>query len=98
MKRGNTREWLYKIIAAGIDGTPMPSFQIALKPDDIWAIVYYLETIVKERRGVFRRRRGMMMGMMGMMRGMFVGEEFEGMRIDMEAAHAWMMSRMHRRK
>jgi mono/diheme cytochrome c family protein len=29
----------------GLDGTPMPSFGDALKPDQIWDLVHYIQTL-----------------------------------------------------
>ncbi len=98
LKRANTPESLYRIILSGFDGTPMPSYEDAFTADEVWALVWFLESIITERQGFADDRRGMMGRMgMGRMRGMFVGEEFIGMRIDMKAARAWMMSEMRGR-
>jgi mono/diheme cytochrome c family protein len=29
----------------GLDGTPMPSFKDAVKPEQLWDLVHYLETL-----------------------------------------------------
>jgi len=39
---------LYRTIATGLDGTPMPSYADALKPEEIWAIVAYLNALPLE--------------------------------------------------
>ena len=99
LKRGNSPKWKYKIINNGIEGTPMISYFGVLKPKDIWAVVYYLDSVKKEK--LPSNGSGMMMGggmmgkgmMGGMMRHRLVGEENIGARIDMAAAHAWMMRR-----
>ncbi len=100
LKRANSPEWIYKIINNGIEGTPMISYFGVIKPKDIWDVVYYIDSIPKENLAS-KNRGGMMGGMNGMMGGMmgrgFVGEEYIGMRIDMAAAHAWMMGRMMNR-
>ncbi|MFZ0453035.1 MAG: c-type cytochrome [Ignavibacteriaceae bacterium] len=94
LKRGNSPGWLYKIINNGIEGTPMISYYGIIKPEEIWDVVYYIDSIPKEN--LADRNNGRMMGgMNGMMGGMMsrglVGEESIGMRIDMAAARAWMM-------
>ncbi|MEJ2613877.1 MAG: c-type cytochrome [Ignavibacteriaceae bacterium] len=94
LKRGNSPEWIYKIISNGIEGTPMISYYGIIKPEEIWDVVYYINSIPKENL-VRRNNGGMMGGMNGMMGGMMrhglVGEESIGMKIDMAAARAWMM-------
>jgi cytochrome c oxidase cbb3-type subunit 2 len=95
LKRGNTPDWKYKIINNGIEGTPMISYFGVLKPQDIWAVVYYIDSIKKEE--LPSNGNGMMGGGMmgrGMMGKRLVGEEYIGMRIDMAAGHSWMMGRM----
>lgn len=44
-KSGPTPADLYRTIATGLDGTPMPSYADALTPEVIWAIVMYVETL-----------------------------------------------------
>lgn len=39
---------LYRTIATGLGGTPMPSYADALKPEEIWAIVAYLNALPLE--------------------------------------------------
>jgi len=95
LKRGNSPEWIYKIISNGIEGTPMISYYGIIKPEDIWDVVYYIDSVPKENLAQ-SNSGGMMGGTNGMMGGMMrrglVGEESIGMRIDMAAARAWMMS------
>lgn len=38
-KSGQTPQDLYRTIANGLDGTPMPSYANALTPDEMWAVV-----------------------------------------------------------
>ncbi len=53
LKRGSDPKDIYLTIATGLDGTPMPSFANALEPDEIWALVAYLESIVEaENRAI----------------------------------------------
>ena len=44
-KCGQSNEDLYRIFMTGLDGTPMPSFQEDLKPDQAWDLVHYLRTL-----------------------------------------------------
>jgi cytochrome c oxidase cbb3-type subunit 2 len=76
-KSGPDPEDLYRTISTGLNGTPMPSYADALKPDERWALVLYIFSIATKEKA---------RGMMGL-----VGEEVEGMRIDMRAAMAGMM-------
>ena len=76
-KSGPNPEDLYRTLSTGLNGTPMPSYAAAFSPNDRWALVSYILSIAtKEKPG----------GMMGL-----VGEEVDGMRIDMRAAMAGMM-------
>ena len=76
-KSGPSPEDLYRTISTGFNGTPMPSYADALAPKERWALVFYILSIATQERP---------RGMMGL-----VGEEVEGMRIDMRAAMAGMM-------
>lgn len=40
---------LYRTIAAGIKGTPMGSFEGALKPEEIWDLVHFIQSLSKTR-------------------------------------------------
>ncbi len=87
LKRGSAPEGIYLTIATGLFGTPMPSYGDSLDSQEIWALVYYLESLVpaehrlsplqalgEEPRGWMAVRMGRMMGpgmMMG--RGMMLG-------------------------
>lgn len=84
LKRGSGPEDVYLTIATGLSGTPMPYSGGALDARQIWALVYYLESLVppehrlpqgsplgEEARGWMAVRMGRMMGGMmghGMMR------------------------------
>jgi mono/diheme cytochrome c family protein len=50
LKRGSSLEQIYLTIATGVSGTPMPAFAEALAPVQIWAIVFYLESLVPAER------------------------------------------------
>jgi mono/diheme cytochrome c family protein len=76
-KSGANPEDLYRTISTGLNGTPMPSYADALTPKERWALVFYILSIATQERP---------RGMMGL-----VGEEVDGMRIDMRAAMAGMM-------
>jgi mono/diheme cytochrome c family protein len=76
-KSGPSADDLYRTISTGLNGTPMPSYLEVLTPKERWAIVSYVLSIAT------RERPRRMMGL--------VGEEVQGMRIDMRAAMAGMM-------
>lgn len=80
LKRGSSPDATYLTIATGLAGTPMPSYGDALEGQEIWALVYYLDSLVpperwlsplrslgEEPRGWMALRMGRMMGpgMMG---------------------------------
>jgi len=48
LKRGSELRGLYLTIATGLNGTPMPAYGDALDGQQIWALVYYLETLVPD--------------------------------------------------
>jgi mono/diheme cytochrome c family protein len=77
-KSGPTPEDLYRTIGTGLNGTPMPSYAGVLTPKERWSLVFYILSIAT---------RELPRAMMGL-----VGEEVQGMRIDMRAAMAGMMS------
>ncbi|MEE9166637.1 MAG: c-type cytochrome [Candidatus Neomarinimicrobiota bacterium] len=90
-KMGDRSEDLYRILVTGVEGTPMPSYKGALDESQLWAVVYYLESIATGRYG---NCMAMPKGSLGMGRMMdMVGEECIGMQIDMPAARAKMMGR-----
>jgi cytochrome c oxidase cbb3-type subunit 2 len=76
-KSGPNPEDLYRSISTGFNGTPMPSYADVLTPQERWSLVSYILSIATRERP-----RGMMN---------LVGEEVQGMRIDMQAAMAGMM-------
>ncbi len=76
-KSGPEPQDLFRTLSTGLSGTPMPSYGGALDPKERWALVSYILSIATQERP---------RGMMGL-----VGEEIEGMRIDMRAAMAGMM-------
>ncbi len=76
-KSGPNPEDLYRTISTGLNGTPMPSYAGVLTAKDRWSLALYIISIATRERP---------RGMMGL-----VGEEVQGMRIDMRAAMAGMM-------
>ncbi|OGP27047.1 MAG: hypothetical protein A2038_01855 [Deltaproteobacteria bacterium GWA2_57_13] len=76
-KSGPDPEDLYRTLSTGLDGTPMPSYADSLTPKELWRLVFYILSIATQERP---------RGMMGL-----VGEETQGMRVDMRAAMAGMM-------
>lgn len=49
-KRGSDAHETWKSIALGMDGTPMPSYADALEPDQLWAVVLFLESLATPDR------------------------------------------------
>jgi mono/diheme cytochrome c family protein len=46
LKRGSSPDEIYLTIATGLTGTPMPSYGDALESQELWALVYYLDSLV----------------------------------------------------
>jgi len=80
LKRGSDNRETYLTLVSGISGTPMPSYADSLGSRDVWALVFYLESLVpadhrlnpnqllgEEQQGWMAVRMGGMMGG-GMMR------------------------------
>jgi mono/diheme cytochrome c family protein len=44
-KCGVSDDGIFRDLMTGLDGTPMPSFADALKPDQAWDIVHYIHTL-----------------------------------------------------
>jgi mono/diheme cytochrome c family protein len=45
MKCGDSDQGIFRDLITGLDGTPMPSFSSALKPDQVWDLVHYIATL-----------------------------------------------------
>lgn len=45
-KRGSEPPETWKSLVLGLDGTPMPSYADALEPDQVWAVVLFMESLV----------------------------------------------------
>ncbi len=70
-KRGSDPQETWRSITLGLDGTPMPSYADALEPDQVWAIVLFLESLVTLDRRAREDR-------------LLPGEEILGERIEQE--------------
>jgi len=46
-KGGSSAKDLYIRIATGMDGSPMPSYSAEAKPNEIWDLVHYVQTLAK---------------------------------------------------
>lgn len=44
-RAGDTSVDLYRSIMTGITGTPMPSYGSSIPPEDIWALVHYIQSL-----------------------------------------------------
>ena len=51
-KCGESDAGLFRDLMTGLDGTPMPSFTDALKPDQIWDIVHYIHELQRKAKGL----------------------------------------------
>jgi mono/diheme cytochrome c family protein len=45
LKCGESDQGIFRDLSTGLDGTPMPSFTSALKPDQMWDLVHYIATL-----------------------------------------------------
>ncbi len=45
LKCGDSDEGILRDLITGLDGTPMPSFSSAIKPDQMWDLVHYIATL-----------------------------------------------------
>jgi len=55
-KSGQSPQDLYRTIATGLNGTPMPSYSDSLSPEEIWWLVAYLESLPAKREAENLRR------------------------------------------
>ena len=44
-RAGNSSADIYRSIMTGINGTPMPSYGSSIPPEDIWALVHYIQSL-----------------------------------------------------
>jgi cytochrome c oxidase cbb3-type subunit 2 len=44
-KCGDTDETIFRDLVTGLDGTPMPSFSDAMKPDQMWDVVHFIHSL-----------------------------------------------------
>lgn len=49
VKTGDTKEEIVKVIATGVGGTAMPNWAATLKPKQLWALAYYIESLAALR-------------------------------------------------
>jgi cytochrome c oxidase cbb3-type subunit 2 len=81
-RRGANVQDIFLTIAAGLDGTPMASYDDIISADDILALATYVKSFNRQHL----RRRGRMMGMMSM-----TPDERAGMMIDHPGMSGGMM-------
>ncbi len=43
------REDLYRVIAAGVGGAAMPTWKGALSEENLWALAYYVQSLIRLR-------------------------------------------------
>jgi cytochrome c oxidase cbb3-type subunit 2 len=75
LKRAYEPQALFRTIATGLSGTPMPSYSDALEPDEMWALVRYLESLAPPQH---RRSLGQLVP----------GDETIGQKIEEDARRA----------
>ena len=44
-RAGSEAADLYRSIATGITGTPMPSYASSIEPEDIWSLVHFIQNL-----------------------------------------------------
>jgi cytochrome c oxidase cbb3-type subunit 2 len=75
LKRGTALRGIYLTIATGLNGTSMPAYADSIDPQQIWALVYFLESLVPQPRRLAswqtlgEEQRGWMILRMGGMMG-----------------------------
>jgi mono/diheme cytochrome c family protein len=52
LKRGSAPRDIYLTLATGLNGTAMPAFSAALNPQQLWALVFYLSTLVPKTQNL----------------------------------------------
>lgn len=45
LKRGSTSKDIYKTLATGLDGTPMPSYTASVSEEELWALAHYVASL-----------------------------------------------------
>ena len=45
LKCGDSDRGIFRDLSTGLDGTPMPSFTDAMKPDQMWDVVHYISSL-----------------------------------------------------
>jgi hypothetical protein len=49
LRTGSSRDALYRVIAAGVGGTAMPTWRGVLPEQELWALVYYVQSLAELR-------------------------------------------------
>lgn len=57
LKCGDSDAAMFRDLSTGLDGTPMPSFTSALKPEQMWDIVHYIATLRTATKGDRRQAK-----------------------------------------
>jgi len=60
LRAGSTTQDLFETIAAGIKGTAMPAWKGALSDEDLWALAYYVESLITAYKDDPAARQGLM--------------------------------------
>ena len=62
VKLGHDGEHIFKTIVTGVGGTPMPPFQGQLKPEEVWDVVHYVQSLRGEAHIAELAARGLKKG------------------------------------
>jgi cytochrome c oxidase cbb3-type subunit 1 len=62
VKLGHDGEHIFKTIVTGVGGTPMPPFQGQLKPEEVWDVVHYVQSLRGEAHIAELAARGLKAG------------------------------------
>lgn len=63
VRSGTTTQDLYETIASGIKGTAMPAWKGALEEEDLWALAYYVESLIEDYKDKPAERQAFMKGL-----------------------------------
>jgi len=65
VRSGTTVQDLFETIASGIKGTAMPQWKNALKDEEIWALAYYVKSLIEGYKNEPGNRAAFMAGLRG---------------------------------
>jgi mono/diheme cytochrome c family protein len=57
-KSGSQSQDLFRTILTGLDGTPMPAYQFVLEDNQVWDLIYYIESLAEPSQMTEDERKG----------------------------------------